>query len=67
MSCFAAALRLGHGLLRPQNQIAFRAVTEAFLARHLGGAAQPIDRASDFKGSTLTVEVGAELVPGLAG
>src|SRR3989441_1989435 len=57
----------GHGLLRPQNQIAFRAVTEAFLARHLGGAAQPIDRASDFKGSTLTVEVGAELVPGLVG
>ena len=57
----------GHGFLRPQNQIAFRAVTEAFLARHLGGAAQPIDRASDFKGSTLTVEVGAELVPGLAG
>jgi len=57
----------GHGFLRPQNQIAFRAVTEAFLAKHLGGAAQPIDRARDFAGSTLSVEVGAELVPGLAG
>ena len=57
----------GHGFSRPQNQIAFRAVTEAFLAKHLGGAAQPIDRARDFAGSTLTVEVGAELVPGLAG
>jgi len=57
----------GHGFLRPQNQIAFRAVTEAFLGRHLGGAVQPIDRTRDFKGSTLTVEVGGELVPGLQG
>lgn len=57
----------GHGFLRPENQIAFRAVTEAFLAKHLGGAAQPIDPARDFKGSTLTVEAGGELVPGLTG
>lgn len=57
----------GHGFQRPENQIAFRAVTEAFLAKHLGGVAEPIDRARDFKGSTLTVEAGAELVPGLAG
>jgi dipeptidyl aminopeptidase/acylaminoacyl peptidase len=57
----------GHGFARPENQIAFRAVTEAFLAAHLGGAAQPIDRAHDFKGSSLTVEVGGELVPGLTG
>jgi hypothetical protein len=57
----------GHGFSRPQNQIAFRAVTEAFLAKHLGGAAEPIDRSRDFAGSSLSVEVGAELVPGLAG
>ena len=57
----------GHGFLRPANQIAFRAGTEAFLARHLGGAAQPIDRGRDFRGSSLAVEVGAELVPGLEG
>ena len=57
----------GHGFAKPQNQIAFRAVTEAFLAKHLGGAAQPIDRARDFAGSSLTVEVGADLVPGLSG
>jgi len=57
----------GHGFARPENQIAFRAVTEAFLAKHLGGAAEPIDRARDFKGSTLAVEAGAELVPGLGG
>ena len=56
----------GHGFLRPPNQIAFRAVTEAFLAKHLGGAAEPIDRARDFNGSTLTIEASADLVPGLA-
>ena len=57
----------GHGFARPENHLAFRAVTEAFLARHLGGAAEPIDRARDFAGSTLVVETGADLVPGLAG
>ena len=57
----------GHGFSKPKNQIAFRAVTEAFLAKHLGGAAQPIDRSRDFAGSSLTVEVGADLIPGLAG
>lgn len=57
----------GHGFLRPENQIAFRAITEAFLAKHLGGAAEPIDQTRDFKGSTLAVEAGAELVPGLSG
>jgi hypothetical protein len=57
----------GHGFARPENQIAFRAVTEAFLAKHLGGRAEPIDRARDFRGSSLVVEEGADLVPGLAG
>jgi hypothetical protein len=57
----------GHGFARPENQIAFRAVTEAFLARHLGGRVEPIDRARDFRGSTLSVEEGAHLGPGLAG
>ena len=56
----------GHGFERPENHIAFRAVTEVFLAKHLGGAAEPIDRARDFKGSTLAVETGADLVPGLS-
>jgi dipeptidyl aminopeptidase/acylaminoacyl peptidase len=56
----------GHGFARPENQIAFRAVAEAFLAKYLGGRAEPIDRARDFRGSTLSVEEGAHLVPGLA-
>lgn len=57
----------GHGFQRPENAIALQAVAEAFLARHLGGAADPFDRARDFKGSTLTVETGGELIPGLGG
>jgi len=57
----------GHGFARPENHIAFRAVTEAFLAKHLGGRSEPLDRAQDFRGSSLVVEEGADLVPGLAG
>jgi dipeptidyl aminopeptidase/acylaminoacyl peptidase len=56
----------GHGFSKPKNQIAFRAVTEAFLAKHLGGTAQPIDRTKDFAGSSLSIEAGADLVPGLS-
>jgi len=45
--------------------MAFTAVTEAFLAKHLGGRYQPIG--DDFSGSTLEVETGGDLVPGLRG
>ena len=55
----------GHGFVRPENRLAFYGVTEAFLAKHLGGACQPIG--NDFAGSSLKVETGAELVPGLRG
>jgi dipeptidyl aminopeptidase/acylaminoacyl peptidase len=55
----------GHGFARPENSLAFNAVTEAFLARHLGGRYQEIGDA--FKGSTITVPVGAADVPGLPG
>src|SRR5262249_23202284 len=53
----------GHGFQRPPNNIAFYAVTEAFLAPKLGGRYEPIGDA--FKGSTITVPVGADQVPGL--
>ncbi len=56
----------GHDFSKPRNEIAFRAVTEAFLAKHLGGSAQPIDRARDFAGSSIIIEVGPDLIPGLA-
>ncbi|MGY3444366.1 S9 family peptidase [Bradyrhizobium sp. USDA 4473] len=55
----------GHGFVRPENRLAFYGVTEAFLAKHLGGRCQPIG--NDFAGSSLKVETGAELVPGLRG
>ena len=51
----------GHGLGRPENGRSFAAVTEAFLARHLGGRRQPIG--DDFEGSTITFKAGRDLIP----
>lgn len=53
----------GHGFARPENNLSFFAVTEAFLAECLGGRYEPIG--DDFEGSSITVPVGAEEVPGL--
>src|SRR5438552_4849704 len=47
----------GHGFARPEHKLAFYAVTEAFLATHLGGRYEAIGTA--FKGSTITVPAGA--------
>jgi dipeptidyl aminopeptidase/acylaminoacyl peptidase len=55
----------GHGFVRPANRLAFCAVAEAFLGKHLGGRCQPFE--GDLSGSTMRVEVGGELVPGLTG
>jgi len=41
-----------------------REFTEAFLARHLGGRYQPVG--GDFAGSSLKIETGGELVPGIS-
>lgn len=54
----------GHGFVRPGNGLAFYAVTEAFLAEHLGGRYEPIGPA--LNGSSITLPVGADQVPGLA-
>ena len=54
----------GHGFTREPNRVAFSAIVEAFLAKHLGGRYQPIE--GDFSGSSLRVHTGASLVPGLA-
>lgn len=51
----------GHGLGRPENRQSFAAITEAFLARHLGGRRQPIG--DDFDGSTITFRAGRDLIP----
>jgi dipeptidyl aminopeptidase/acylaminoacyl peptidase len=53
----------GHGFVRPANRLAFAAVAEAFLAKHLGGRAQPAD--DGFTGSSIKIPVGRSLVPGL--
>ncbi len=54
----------GHGFARPENDMSFTAVAEAFLALHLGGRYEPIG--DDFEGSSITAPVGAEEVPGVA-
>lgn len=53
----------GHGFVRPPNNLAFNAVMEAFLAKHLGGRYEPIGDA--FEGSTITAPAGASDIPGL--
>ena len=53
----------GHGFARPENNLAFFAITEAFLAQHVGGHFEPI--ASEVRSSSADVQAGAELVPGL--
>ena len=46
----------GHGFARPENNLAFYAVTEAFLAEQLGGRYEPIGK--DFDGSSITMPRG---------
>jgi dipeptidyl aminopeptidase/acylaminoacyl peptidase len=54
----------GHGFARPENNLAFFAAAEQFLGKCLGGRAEPVGEA--LKGSTMHVEAGGDLVPGLA-
>lgn len=54
----------GHGFARPENNMAFNAITEQFLAKHLGGRAEPI--ANDVAASTAQVrELGGLTLPGV--
>lgn len=53
----------GHGFARPENSIAFNATAENFLAKCLGGRAEPYKDA--FSGSTIQVPHGADFAPGL--
>jgi len=53
----------GHYFARSENNIAFFALAEAFLSQHLGGRFEPIG--DNLKGSSITVLVGAEEIPGL--
>ena len=53
----------GHGFAKPNNNIAFNAVAENFLATCLGGRAEPIG--DTVKGSTAQIVEGEEYVQGL--
>jgi dipeptidyl aminopeptidase/acylaminoacyl peptidase len=53
----------GHGFRRPENRLSFMAVTEMFLAKHLGGRFEPVGE--DFAGSTIAFKAGRDLIPGL--
>jgi len=53
----------GHGFARPENRMSFNAVTEVFLAEHLGGRYE--NMSEDLTGSSIQVPEGSENVPGL--
>jgi dipeptidyl aminopeptidase/acylaminoacyl peptidase len=53
----------GHGFARPENNIAFNAVTENFLSACLRGRAEPIGET--VKKSSARIPVGAKHTPGL--
>ena len=53
----------GHGFARPENNLSFMALTEAFLSHTLGGRAEPIGDA--FEGSSVDILNGADEIPGL--
>ena len=52
----------GHGFARPENRLAFMAITEAFLKKHLGGEAEPVGKAME--GSSIQILEGREGVLG---
>lgn len=54
----------GHGFARSENNKAFTAAAEGFLGTCLGGRVEPVGK--DLAGSSITVPVGADIVPGLA-
>ncbi len=50
----------GHGLQSPEDRLAFYAITEAFLARQLGGRYQPLDDA--LEAAACEIPVGRDLL-----
>jgi dipeptidyl aminopeptidase/acylaminoacyl peptidase len=54
----------GHGFQKPENNLSFNAVTEAFLAECLGGRFQELG--NDFANSSIQIPHGIEYVPSIA-
>jgi len=53
----------GHGFAKPTNNLAFNAITEVFLAKHLGGRVEPItteisESTADLKDYKVTKQTG---------
>ena len=53
----------GHGFNKPENNLSFFAVAEAFLGSCLGGRIEPIG--DDFSDSSIEIIHGGEFIPGL--
>jgi acylaminoacyl-peptidase len=53
----------GHGFQKPPNRLSYIVMAEAFFARHLGGAFEPVG--SDFEGSSHEVRAGAHILTDL--
>lgn len=60
---YALYMDEGHNFIRPQNNLSFYSMAEAFLAKHIGGRCEPIG--NDFDGSSAEILTGAEQIPGL--
>jgi dipeptidyl aminopeptidase/acylaminoacyl peptidase len=54
----------GHGFARPENNVAFFAISEAFLSAHLGGFYQPLTK-DEVAASSMQIKNGKEGIPGL--
>jgi dipeptidyl aminopeptidase/acylaminoacyl peptidase len=54
----------GHGFHRPENNLSFFAIAEAFLSAHLGGEYQPLSK-DDFQGTSMKIVAGKETLPGI--
>jgi dipeptidyl aminopeptidase/acylaminoacyl peptidase len=50
----------GHGFQKPPNRLSYIAMAEAFFARHLGGAFEPIG--GDLEGSSHEIRAGADVL-----
>jgi dipeptidyl aminopeptidase/acylaminoacyl peptidase len=54
----------GHGFARPENNVAFFGITEAFLSVHLGGYYQPLTK-EELAASSMQIMTGKQWLPGL--
>ena len=60
----AVAYARSSGMARPENNVAFFAIAEAFLSVHLGGSYQPITD-DELKASSMQIVAGKQWLPGL--